>query len=248
MLVMNFGLHYKSEIGEQKLRQDMEQLSKDIDTISLTHLPKLFFLETVPQHFQYSPVNGYYQPGQTNASCHPLSDVRVAAEYDWRNKYIDEFLGNDPRVQIIRIAETLRDQSDAHVGYGQDCTHWCFQSGAMRYMIRKVYNALLSADNRVSPSVAYEGSLLDIDSMSPTVNTSGWKEVMPYVPDYSIYKDGTLLRFYDDRVVYYVENKTKRAIHSINVFLRRGWDLVDDVEVLTDPFPLDILPSGPALI
>lgn len=68
----------------------------------------------------------------------------------------------------------------------------------------------------------------------------GWST--DHVPE--IYNNNTLIRYYQDKHVYLVDNLLRRPVNSIKVFYDHGWDF-DQVKVVMDSDFINILPIGP---
>ena len=149
----------------------MKILSHDIHTYlaSVNH-GYLFYRETLPTHFwDGSDKAGYYAPPPTPGSasgsgvyqgvgnethsskhCVPYHNITIAHHHDWRNRIADTYLMNTT-IPIIRIAEGLYSQFDAHVDgdstltpfHKADCTHYCLHSAVFDYIHMITYNHLL---------------------------------------------------------------------------------------------------------
>jgi hypothetical protein len=152
----NFGLHINESSVYSRL---LQWLVKDLSHFNRTAFPRLYFVETSPQHFGGS--NGYYHKHladellREHRGCvkNNRSDEDMA-NLDWRNRLLAEHLNEtvqrDYNVRIIKIAKGMYSQHDAHVGPTRnwnvasvDCTHFCFPSGVFDYVIRQIFNRLV---------------------------------------------------------------------------------------------------------
>jgi len=145
VFVLNFGIHYNVYAGKptrdydaSDLRTHMLDLKSDIELFHKTS--QVFILESTPQHFSGSNVNGYWSNDFALEHCIPLNISTMRAG-DWRNLIINEtrFPAN---VKIVRIAEVLYSQWDAHFSE-KDCTHWCKFGGALEYIQTSIFNSFM---------------------------------------------------------------------------------------------------------
>lgn len=149
LVVVNFGLHYNSfprkppqEPDPGDYRNALTLLSRDMGSF-LTEKPpvELFLLETLPQHFAGSTTNGFYNFDYKMEGCRPIKNVSD----DWRLSTMHS-IKYPPGVKIIKVTEALYSQWDAHIeeGVDGDCSHWCFESAALRYVRLQIWNALFA--------------------------------------------------------------------------------------------------------
>jgi hypothetical protein len=154
--IFNFGLHINEP---EAYSRQLQAFLKDFSYYNHTDFPRIYFLETTPQHFGGS--NGYYQKGladellRENKGCvkNNRSDEDMAY-LDWRNRLLAEHLNEtvqrDYNMRIIKIAKGMYSQHDAHVGPTRnwdvatvDCTHFCFPAGVFDYITRQMFNRLV---------------------------------------------------------------------------------------------------------
>lgn len=176
IVLINFGVHYndyKSYITDLlSFKGDMQGIMERQRTDS--HHISWHWIESFPQHFTY----GYYNfsadsdfrtsllnrdksdtdllhsASWSNSSLHcvPVTNMTHYYQEDWRNRLAEvalpEFYTNH---RVIRIAEPLYSQWDAHVDYGDskrvtraaaDCTHYCTGSGVFRFVLSEVVSSI----------------------------------------------------------------------------------------------------------
>ncbi len=92
LVLFNIGLHFNDEGLYYSVIGDFVADYKDSNITPIT--PKLFFLETLPQHFtkMTEPINGYFYKWEAAEYCNPLLDEEYAYRHDWRNRHAEEFL------------------------------------------------------------------------------------------------------------------------------------------------------------
>jgi hypothetical protein len=158
--IFNFGLHINSPAEYSSM---LKWFVNDLSYKNHTTRPKMYFLETSPQH--YGGQNGYFDGGlasellkeqKHHGGCAPNDRSDDDMEYlDWRNRLLKEHLNETIQrkynIRIIELAKDMYSQYDAHIGRVSrwnamlmDCTHYCFPSGIFDYVIRKIYNKLLN--------------------------------------------------------------------------------------------------------
>ena len=163
IVIINLGMHYNDLYDFEKhltlLKDDLKGITERRKATNSKFI-SWHWLETFPQHFQ----NGYYSPGvkshkntieslksstiAINSSlmnCHRIEDMRHYHTNDWRNRLAEDVLSSFKTTErVIKIAEPLYSQWDAHVDYGDsrrdpehepDCTHYCTGSGVFRFAL-----------------------------------------------------------------------------------------------------------------
>lgn len=220
-VIFNFGLHYNEDfLNWTEPEDDASAYDTMWDSLVLelskTSFPvvQLFFVETTPQHFPTE--NGYF----VNLLKHPripssttrmytgceMPDKKYAMMHDWRNQIARRHLERYKHIRIVAIHDALLDQWDSHIfpgpekerlsrdtWYEFDCTHYCFPSGALDYIAKMLYNALILHQYGNSP--LNEKDLSDAGSYS-------------IASPMRFYKEGALFQGCDTKV-YYVQNFTK---------------------------------------
>ena len=143
IFIFNIGLHYNDKSAYESV------LRKALDTISTVNrtrsLPKMFFLQTTPQHFATD--NGYFNPQLSSKNCTIKSSPGQMKNGDWRNIALDNTIskwrdfGSIRNAHVIRIANALYSQYDAHIDRnGSDCTHFCIPSAVFPFIHRTLFN------------------------------------------------------------------------------------------------------------
>ena len=114
IVIINAGAHYHDKVIYKNLLLTIKEGFDKED-----NLPSLFFLESTPSHF-YSPSNpsGYWNTDyiRSNSNCTPFENLNDAKSSDWRNNIADEVFRDSSKFTIIRIADGLYSQFDAHMG------------------------------------------------------------------------------------------------------------------------------------
>lgn len=242
LVVFNYGVHFnnrsefdavvrtfKAEIIEGKYGYGGPDSGTGVPAWK-QHLPPILYFQAAPQHFPGG--NGYYSPQDSSpyaGQCQAADPARRRAE-DWRNSVLDEHLlsigdGIDSPLHMVRIAEALYSQHDAHVGTEPyvrlplDCTHWCFPSGIFKYMHLMLYNALHRlVDHRKEVPVFYYG--LDL-------------------------REGMLVKSKLSKDVFLLKQGQRRPFSSLSAFTSRGFDFAQVVTV--DAWDLQLIPEGEPL-
>lgn len=146
VVVLNFGLHYNVK---HAYAEELEHFRVQLLEHRSSLLPHILFQESFRTHF--ATANGYYTAEAT--SCKPYGNTTFAFESDWRNRLLDEYLGNV--IPIIRISAALESQWDAHidgdskiVSYSSpDCVHYCAHTGVFEYLKLILFNYILNISN-----------------------------------------------------------------------------------------------------
>lgn len=174
VVIINLGVHYNDL---NSFVHEVWSLKGDLKNI--LHRQKEFnskyiswhWLESFPQHFP----NGYFSEGDgrgiahtlesvlpsnaTNASinpailnCKPYLNATDFYQKDWRNRLPEQIMHEFyTHHRVIKIAEPLYEQWDAHVDYGDsrrilstssDCTHYCTASGIFRFVLNEVVSSV----------------------------------------------------------------------------------------------------------
>lgn len=147
IILVNYGMHYNVE---KEYNNVMQNFARDISDAYRTGklTSHIAFLETTPQH--YSNPNGYFSYGKEYGNfCVPLQYEQEQVSRDWRNIVARNALLAHPYVSLVQLAFGLYSQWDAHVAHEPmetppwlDCTHWCFPSSALRYLMLIIYNSV----------------------------------------------------------------------------------------------------------
>lgn len=117
VVILNIGAHYNAK---EEFEEHMQNLATDLYKIRhYRGSPIVLFRESLPTHFSYS-VNqsGYFQQGEVSTSCKPYSHIMNTTEIynkDWRNRIADKYLNLSNIDGVIRMAEALYSQYDAHI-------------------------------------------------------------------------------------------------------------------------------------
>lgn len=151
IIIANFGVHYNFG-EEQKFLLNLNEFASDLSGLrESSNTPSVFFMQSFPQHFPgVTHRNGYYYRAEAAEWCAPIAngDLTYAAEYDWRNNYAHQILGD--KLPIIKIADAMYSQHDAHIGPNlndlkiADCMHYCEPSGVFHYIHRMIYNTMMN--------------------------------------------------------------------------------------------------------
>eukprot|EP00981_Chlorochromonas_danica_P003678 scaffold681_cov173-Ochromonas_danica.AAC.41 len=253
IVVTNLAAHYNVE---EKMEKDVEKFAQELlknfydydnTTVSNTsdplqrgsvrwkeRLPPILYFEASPQHFH--GVNGYY--GQYTSEykqerrCQEVKDPVARREADWRNRILERYLsfGQDCHspIHLVRIAESLISQHDAHVEIVPfhhtpfDCTHWCFPSGIFNYLATMLYNGIL----RLEPPLKIEERPRHF---------------------YGLHlREGDIVKTHHDRSIYLLKDGKKCAFHSLDALSNRNYTL-SDVKV-THSKILNDIPDGENLL
>lgn len=167
VVILNFGLHYNEYAGKPALDPDafdlnywLKQSVSDLVWLDQGRGASFYYLETTPQHFNGTNANGYWSGNSLGSRCIPHNLTAIAGnstnDVDWRSKAVSQLVFPSDKFHHIRVAEELHSQWDQHVdgdmlptenpppiSLGIDCTHFCFHSGAMRYVRQVLYNHLV---------------------------------------------------------------------------------------------------------
>ena len=94
IVIFNFGLHFNAYApSEVKSFEDMFASFVSIYNNTETIKPKLFWQETMPQHFTRKDAsNGYYNKWEAATWCDPLKNITAAYESDWRNRITERYM------------------------------------------------------------------------------------------------------------------------------------------------------------
>lgn len=151
VVVMNWGLHFHLPA---QLKEHLISIRKGIEM--LANPPHFLYLETVQPHFP-SP-HGYYEEARGKNHCIPLANITLAAEQDWRNIIAHQVFAKSKHVKMVRIVDALRSEWDAHSARVKDdtmdCVHLVMFSGAMEFVARSIFNAII--DLTLPPVEEYE--------------------------------------------------------------------------------------------
>jgi len=129
----------------------VKKLRVDTDELPLESSPRIFLLEALPQHFKTPTGDGKYNIQTLNkAVCHPIqSDGMEWYENNKEYSIAQATFANSTRVSLIKAAQPLVSQWDAHVETSKitsydvvDCTHWCYPSGVFKFLHKVIYNAI----------------------------------------------------------------------------------------------------------
>lgn len=226
VVLINFGMHYNVEKEYQRV---ISQFANDLKDEKKAGLPlhHAAFLETTPQH--YANGNGYFSSGQEYGnSCVPLQQPGNQAQLDWRNRIVHSVFTDQSSLQIIQLAFGLYSQFDAHVALEPyptppwlDCTHWCFPSGALRYLTLIIFNGI----RRLIGKASYD-RIQDAYSNIALLD----------------YPDGSLIKG-SSRTIYLMKDQKKCQFADFNAFRRMGFD-VSNVASVPDQ-DLDKIANGP---
>lgn len=250
IVLLNFGLHYWD--GEEQYKADINAMSREYEeTMRGKPSPRWFFFESFQQHYgTMSPDNGYYNVSSSKFQqvCSPLRSLKIARETNWRRTLLRAHLHRD--IPLIAITEGLLTQWDAHIDRDSamlqhvvaiDCTHICHSSGAMRYILRMVYNTLLAhiPENelygRQKSNAAYSA-----------ISTLSHEDESTYLPKYPFYRDGSLLGTKSSPTIYLMERGRKRMIWSGDIFLKHGWKFSSVFYV--EKCLAEVVPDGPPVM
>lgn len=179
IVLINFGVHYneyKAYITDLfNFQKDMEGIMER-QKMANAHQISWHWIESFPQHFSHGYFNysadsrirlSAYNPSAhaetssrnvslahtTNSlHCTAIANATYYYQEDWRNRLAElvlpEFYTNH---RVIKVAEPLYDQWDAHVDYGDsrrvtkaaaDCTHYCTSSGVFRFVLSEVLSSV----------------------------------------------------------------------------------------------------------
>lgn len=242
IVTMNFGVHYnREEEYDAAMKQFRDELLVGVygdgstnTTTQNVHnntLPRILYFQSAPQHFRGS--SGYYDQNTQRYpygfQCEPVASLSLRRAADWRNRVIDRYLSSSPSIHIVRIAEALYSQYDAHIGLEPyvntpiDCTHWCFPSGIFKYLHLMLHNAIHRT--AAAPLMFQESS-------------GGYF----YGPALS---EGDLVRGRGARDVYLLQNGKRFPFNSLSAFVSRGYDF-DNVVTVADA-AISLIPLGVAL-
>lgn len=178
--VINFGVHYHNyrdlvrDLGGfvDDWKQWMQHHKPHSRTMR-SQAPTVYWMESFPQHFSggyfndtmdrqgFVPVTAPRQRG--GLWCTPLvNEQEYAQNEDWRNalahKVLPQFAASR---RIVRIAQPLYSQWDAHVDYGdsrrvhsthKDCTHYCLGSGVFRFVVQELLHTVAATHRSVVAS------------------------------------------------------------------------------------------------
>lgn len=159
VIVINFGLWYNLYPRKPAYQHDpgdyevaLHILSSDLalflQSRSADNNSKILVLETLPQHFAGSNSNGFYNIDAANIGCQPIMNISD----DWRLSTMHSVIFPEA-VKIVNISQALYSQWDSHMdgdvvpqvaSIDADCTHWCLDSGALRFVRLMLWNALIS--------------------------------------------------------------------------------------------------------
>lgn len=276
IVLVNFGLHYNDE---KEYSTAIESMINDLQNHPEAPRWNLGFLETTPQHYPAS--NGYFAQGEQNGNtCRPLammpktaslvSEPSTLAPGDWRNHVIHRVFGSSTAsassgnsrlsLRIIPIAHGLYSQFDAHVAIEPypsppwlDCTHWCFPSGALRYYLIHLHNAIRRMIGRdpAARSASVHSGHVDATTSSLSNQRHGHhRSKASSVNDVSLlqglqYPDGTLVKG-GGRSIYLIRNHMRCEFGSFAAFQKLGLDLKNVVKLSEDE--LDEIPVGPTIL
>ncbi|RYH30818.1 hypothetical protein EON65_04060 [archaeon] len=153
IVIFNFGLHYSDRL---EFNHAFERLMLELSEYEQAHdsLPIFIVRESTPQHFPILP-NGYYTKEIYKIDSCGYVDPEKIRQGDWRNQVAIDLINRHNRnsawhIGILRVAEGLYSQWDAHVAIGPmlrgfrppDCSHWCQPGGVHRYLLTMIANAL----------------------------------------------------------------------------------------------------------
>lgn len=145
VFIFCFGMHYNEYAGKpirdhdsNDFRQHMGELKSDLLLYHKTS--RAYILESPPQHFSGTNENGYWSG--TAEYCASINET-ILRKQDWRNKIINETDFTNSSIEVVRIAEVLYSQWDAHAT-DEDCTHWCKFGGALEFMLSSLVNAMMT--------------------------------------------------------------------------------------------------------
>jgi len=149
IIMTAFGLHYKRKVD---FVGGLRAFAAGLRMLPLENVPGLFYMESFPTHFGGNTFDaGYYEPNRYDQGCLPLDDtyLRNFTAYQERAYRSNlTLLENSPNLKIIRIAEGMNSQYDAHidgdstaVAFSQaDCLHYCANSAVFDFLKTQIFN------------------------------------------------------------------------------------------------------------
>ena len=147
-----------------KFSNDINKMMNYFKNLSLS-IPKLYFIETSPQHFQLNGNGYFYHPKYAfsnikNGYCIPHnnnSESKSIYKYDiidWRNIIMHKLLEANKNIEVINLFSALESQFDSHFGLPyvlsdnkkpyNDCVHWCNGGNVMKYMLTTFFNIIIN--------------------------------------------------------------------------------------------------------